>query len=150
MGENWVSVRKAAHDGTLRAGDTAARDVAERWEQFTNYLCLSLSQELGANVTVYRPRAQTTATRLDQLVKSLATEGELSSSLRIPDAVGPLEIRANLRSRQTFTMVSIDAPREGRLKARFNWLLRQLRDASDDLLVEATFPNARATTVAKL
>jgi hypothetical protein len=48
MGENWVGVRKAARDGTLRAGDVAVRDVAERWEQFTNYLSLSLSQELGA------------------------------------------------------------------------------------------------------
>ena len=51
-----MSVRKAAHDGTLRASDTVAHDVAERWEQFTNYLTLSLSQELGAGaVTSQRP-----------------------------------------------------------------------------------------------
>jgi hypothetical protein len=150
MGENWVGVRKAAHDGTLRTGDTAGRDVVERWEQFTNYLSLSLSQELGASVTVHRPRNQTTPARLDELERGLAGSGELASVLRVPDAVGPLEIRANLRSRQTLTGVSIDAPREGRLKGRFNWLLRQLRDASDDLLIEAAFPNARATTVAQL
>jgi hypothetical protein len=46
MGESWVPVRKSAHEGTLRPGDPAARDVAERWEQFTNFLALSLSQEL--------------------------------------------------------------------------------------------------------
>jgi hypothetical protein len=50
MGENWVSVRKAAREATLRASDGPVRDVAERWEQFTNYLSLSLSQELGARV----------------------------------------------------------------------------------------------------
>ncbi len=55
MGENWVAVRKAAHDGTLRPSQEA-RDVAERWEQFTQYLCLGLSQDLGENVTVVRPR----------------------------------------------------------------------------------------------
>lgn len=33
MGDKWVSVRKAAHDGTLRQADPEARAVAERWEQ---------------------------------------------------------------------------------------------------------------------
>jgi len=150
MGENWVAVRKAAHDGTLRVGDSPARDVAERWEQFTNFLTLSLSQELGASVTSHRPRSQTTPARLEEITTSLATSGELRSTLRIPDAVGPLEIRADLRSRQTFTSIGIDAPREGRQKARFNWLLRQLKESPDDLLIEASFPNARVTTAASL
>jgi hypothetical protein len=150
MGENWVSVRKAAHEGTLRTGDAPVRDVAERWEQFTNYMSLSLSQELGTKVTVLRPRTQTTPARLDELVRSLVDTGELFSSLRIPDAAGLLEIRTNLKTRQTSTSVVVDGPREGRAKARLNWLLRQLRDASDELRVEAAFPNARSTTVAKL
>jgi len=150
MGENWVTVRKAAHDGTLRPGDAAAHDVAERWEQFTNYLALSLTQELGANVTSQRPRRQATAIRLEETVKTLANSGQMHSTLRIPDAIGPLEIRADLRSRQTVTSVAIDAPREGGLKARFTWLMRQLKDAPDDLRVEAAFPNAKVTTAASL
>jgi hypothetical protein len=125
MGENWVAVRNAARDGALRKGDAAARDVAERWEQFTNYLALSLSQELEEH-------------------------GELTSTLRVPDAVGPLTIRSNLRSRQTFVSVSVDAPREGRTKSRFNWLFRQLKQAPDDLLIEASFPSGRTTTAARL
>ena len=149
MGENWVTVRKAAHDGTLRPGD-AARDVAERWEQFANYLALSLSQELGATVTSQHPRKQTATARLDQIVKSLADSGQMHATLRIPDAVGPLQIRTDLRARQTVTSVAIDAPREGSLKTRFTWLMRQLKEAPDDLRVEATFPNARVTTAASL
>ena len=82
MGENWVAVRNAAREGSLRKGDAAARDVAERWEQFTNYLSLSLSQELGAHVSVARARNQSTAARLDELVRGLETRGELSSTLR--------------------------------------------------------------------
>ena len=150
IGENWVSVRRAAREGTLRIADAGVRDVAERWEQFTNYLSLSLSQELGTKVTVLRPRTQSTPARLEQLAKSVVGVGELFSSLRIPDAAGVLEIRANLKTRQTSTSVTVEAPREGRARARFNWLLRQLRDAPDDLRVEASFPNARSTTVAKL
>ena len=150
MGENWVAVRKAAHDGTLRPGDAAAHDVAERWEQFINYLALSLSQELGATVTPQHPRRQTTASRLEETVKELATSGEMGSTLRVPDAIGPLEIRTDLRGRQTVTSVTVDAPREGGLKARFTWLMRQLKDAPDDLRVEAAFPSARSTTTASL
>lgn len=150
MGDKWVAVRNNARDGSLRKGDTAAREVAERWEQFTNYLALSLSQELGAHVTVNRARNQTTPARLDELVQALETRGELSSTLRVPDAVGPLTIRADLRSRQTFVSVAIDAPREGRTKSRFNWLIRQLKQAPDDLLIEGSFPNVRTTSAAKL
>jgi hypothetical protein len=150
MGESWVSVRKAAHDGTLRHTDPGARDVAERWEQFTQYLALSFSQELGAAVTVQRPRKKTTGERIDAAAKTLATVGMLDATLRVPDAVGLLQIRADLRARQTLVSVTIDAPTEGQLRARFSWLLKQLSDAPDDLLVEATFPNARVTAAAPL
>ncbi len=150
MGESWVPVRKAAHDGTLRPSDPAARDVSERWEQFTQYLALSFSQELGAAVTVPRKRKETTAVRIEDVSKSLATAGQMHSELRIPDAIGPLDIRADLRSRQTIISVTIDAPREGQLRSRFSWLLKQLAEAPDDLLIEARFPNARVTTAASL
>ena len=82
MGENCVPVRRSAHEGTLRTGNPAARDVAERWEQFTNYLALSLSQELGASVTAHRPRTQSMASRLDETVRSLVESGVMRSTLR--------------------------------------------------------------------
>src|SRR3954469_9370701 len=97
MGDKWVRVRKAAHDGTLRLNDAEAAAVAERWEEFTQYLCLGLSQDLGRLVTSPRPRGQTTAARLDESVKELAGDGSLTASLRVPDAVGDIRIRADLR-----------------------------------------------------
>ena len=115
MGENWVGVRKAARDGTLRAGDAMAHDVAERWEQFGHFLALSLSQELGTTVTSHRARSQTTIARIDEILRALAEQGELRATLDIPAAVGPLRIRADLRARQTVTSVEIGAPKEGQL-----------------------------------
>jgi hypothetical protein len=146
MGEKWVSVRKAAHDGTLRANDAEATAVAERWEEFTQYLCLGLSQDLGTSVSCPRPRGQTPGARLDESVKELAEQGTLTASLRVPDAVGNIRIRADLRARRTLTSVTIDAPREGRAKSRITWLVRQLADAPNDLQIEAAFPSARQTT----
>jgi hypothetical protein len=146
MGDKWVTVRKSANDGTLRANDPEARTVAERWEEFTQYLGLGLSQDLGRSVISPRPRSQTASERLDELVKQLATDGSLTAVLRVPDAVGDITIRADLRARRTLTSVTIDAPREGRAKGRIGWLLRQLSDGPDDLRVEVAFPSARQTT----
>jgi hypothetical protein len=150
MGEDWVSVRKAGRDGTLRAGDAGARNVAERWDQFSSALALSLSQELGANVQPHRGRGQSTPERLEESIKNLVEQGGLSTTLRIPDAIGPLTIRADLRSQQTLTSVSFDAAKEGTRRGRFGWLMRQLKEASDELRLEAAFPNARSTTAATL
>jgi hypothetical protein len=48
MGQSWVQVRNAARDGTIRGNDPGVQDVVERWEQFVEYLCLGLSQDLGS------------------------------------------------------------------------------------------------------
>lgn len=150
MGKDWVAVRGAGRDGTLRVNDPGARGVAERWEQFASALALSLSQELGAKVQPQRPRGQATTERIDEIVKGLVEAGKLSTTLRIPDAIGPLTIRADLRSQQTLTSVTIDAPKTGTPRGRFGWLMRQLREAPDELRLEAAFPNARSTTTATL
>lgn len=146
MGDKWVGVRKSAHDGTLRANMPEVRDVAERWEEFTQYLSLGLSQDLGRTVNSLRPRKVDTAGLLDTHVKKLAADGQLEAVLRIPDAIGDLTIQADLRAKRTLTSVTVDAPREGKAKPRINWLLRQLADAPGDLRVEAAFPSARQTT----
>lgn len=150
MGDQWVPVRKSAHDGTLRASDPDAHAVAERWEEFTQYLCLGLSQDLGRSVTLPRPRKQSRPARLDELTKMLATDGLLEATLRVPDAVGDLAVCCDLRARQTLTSVTVKAPGDGRAKSRINWLLRQLGDASDELRIEAIYPNARESTGALL
>lgn len=150
MGEHWVSIRSAARDGTLRQGDPTIRQVAERWEQFVEYLCLSFSQELGRNVVAPRSRKQTTGGRLDEVEKALATIGALEATLRVPDAIGDLQVRADLKARQTSVSVSINAPTEGRPKSRINWLLRQLAEAWPDMRIEVWYPHARDSVAATL
>src|SRR4051794_29059153 len=66
--------------------------------------------------------------RLDAQVRTLVENGELHDALRVPDAVGPIAIDADLRARQTTTSAVVDAPRESRPAARVNWLVRQLQD----------------------
>jgi hypothetical protein len=95
MGDKWVAVRKAAHDGTLRQNTPEARTVTERWEEFTQYQCLGLSQDLGRSVISPRLRGQTSSIRLDDAVKQLAAAGTLTAVLRVPDAIGDIRLRAD-------------------------------------------------------
>lgn len=146
MGEDWVSVRDSAGHGTLRASDKGAREVAERWDRYTDYLALCLSQDLGANVLPVRSRKSTTDERCSEALKSMVDEGLLRAGFKIPDAVGPLEVSADLRTKRVTTSVAIDAPREGRALTRINWLLRQLKDAPSEARVDVRFANTKETS----
>jgi hypothetical protein len=150
MGENWVKVRNGAGAGTLRAADPEVRDVAERWDQFVEYLCLGLGQDLGRDVRPVRPRKQTAAARLDDNAEALANGGAVEAAIRVPDALGPLVVQADLRTRKVITSVVVEAPGDGRPATRVNWLLRQLKEAPDGLVVEVNFANTKATTAGLL
>lgn len=146
MGDKWVRVRDAAHNGTLRAADPEARAVVERWEQFGDYLALGLAQDLGRDVSVVRPRRQDVESRRAAQVKALADAGCLTATIKVPDAAAPMDLRADLRARKVFASVVIDAPKETRAPARINWILKQLKDAPGDLRIEVAFAGTRETT----
>ncbi|HET9593273.1 MAG TPA: hypothetical protein VFP17_10190 [Solirubrobacterales bacterium] len=146
MGQNWVPVRNAARDGTLRPGDERVRDVVDRWEQFVEYLCLGLSQDLGVEVLSAQSRSKDGQVWTDELLKRLEGDGVLSSSFKVPGAVGPIEVEADLRARLTRVSVKVSAPKEGRPLTRINWMLRQLRKAPDDLRIEVRFSRTKEST----
>lgn len=150
MGQAWVRVREGARNGTLRADTPEARTISARWEQFVEYLCLHLSQELGVDVKHLRQRGKTAEEQVLAATQRLASDGVFASSIQVPDAVGPIGIEANLRTRQVTTSAEVPAPREGRPKTRINWLLRQLGGAPDDLRIDVHFNRVRATTSALL
>jgi len=150
MGQHWVHVRDAARNGTVRAIDPGVRDVVDRWEQFVEYLCLGLSQDLGVQVISSQSRAKDGAQWTDALLAMLEAEGRLSGSFKVPAAIGPIEVEADLRARMTRTSVRVKAPTEGRPLTRINWILRQLRNAPDDLRLEVQFARTKETTASLL
>lgn len=146
MGEEWPRVREACRMGTLRPGDAEARTIAARWEQFIEYLCLLLSQELGVAVQHQKTRGKGADERLADATQLLASEGVLRGAFRVPDAVGPVTVEANLAAGRVTTSVELDAPKDvQRPRARINWILRQLREAPDDLRVDVLFAQRRGT-----
>lgn len=148
MGASWVPVREAVAAGTLRAKDRGLADVISRWEQLLRFAALRLGRELGADVQVQLARKELAEPelRFAAQAQSLVSTGVLTGSLRIPDAVAPLDLVADLRANRVTVSVDVAAPREGRASTRVNWLARQLREAPDGLRIEAFAAGSRSST----
>lgn len=150
MGEQWVKARDAARERTLKPGDREALAVAERFEQFVEYLCLGLQQDLGRQVAPMTRRGATQTGRITEAAQALADDGRLGATIRITDAVGPVGVDADLRGRMVTTTVDIDAPNEQsqRAKTRLSWIVRQLANAPEGLRIEVFFQNTRGQSTA--
>jgi hypothetical protein len=145
MGRAWSTVLGQAARDALRPNDSEVTAVCERWQQLVFFLCLGLTQELGRPVEPVRSKGRS-AERLNEMSRSLASEGKLRTTIRVPDAIAPIDVEADLRVKSLSVGVMVDAPQDRRPLARINWLLRQLRDAPGDLEVETSFVNTRTTT----
>lgn len=145
LGPHWVAVRDGARQGTLRGGHESASVVAG-WEDFIRYVSLGLCQELGRDVEPVYPRRLDPQARRAEADRRLIDSGCLAAAIRVPDAVGPIEVEADLRARQLVTAIVVPAPKEGRAATRVRWILRQLRDAPPGIRIEASFANVRDTT----
>jgi hypothetical protein len=152
MGQNWVAVRDAVTAGTLRASDKTAPEVVSRFDAVLRYTSLRLGRQLGTEVlpVLSRKELAEPALRAQALLQGLVTDGLLTGSIRIPNAVAPITVSADLRAGRLTASVDIDAPREGRAQTRVNWLVRQLRGGPDSLRLEAFALNARGSGTAEL
>lgn len=153
MGAAWVPVRDAVVAGTLRPGDRKVPAVADAWLRLGRWLSLRLSADLGVSVVPVVPRrlASDPVARRQTVVNKLAADGVLTATLRVPDAIGPLSIVADVRLGQVRISVDFDAPREGSSQRRIGWLLRQLGEhVPGDLRVEVLFVGRSETACERL
>src|SRR5690606_19654296 len=104
----------------------------------------------GVQVISAQSRSRDGSRWTDSLLAGLGEKGTLFGSFRVPDAVGPIDVEADLRARQTRVGVRVPAPKEGRPLTRIKWLLRQLSDAPADLTVEVQFARSKETTALRL
>lgn len=132
LGSNWTMVRSA-----IRKKDPVdinkIRDVAFRWDQFIQHLCLGLSVDLGLDVIPlmsYKERADLEL-RKANVANILKDEGDLVGGVQIPNAAGNIEITANVESSRTMAEIDLKAADMKTGQGRLNWLLRQLRNIPD-------------------
>lgn len=148
MGQEWVSVRDAVAAGTLRASDKGLAPVVQRWEQLLRYQALRLGRELGveAQVQLSRKELADPSVRFAAQAESLINQGFLTGTIRIPSAIAPVDVIADVRSGRVTVSIDVEAPREGRALTRVNWLLRQLKDARDGIRIDGFVSPAKSST----
>jgi len=152
MGEAWVAIRNAVASSTLRPTNKGVTEVAARFDALLRFASLRLGRQLGTEVTPVLSRAELAdpSRRTQAMVASLCDQGQLVGSIRIPDAVAPLTVTADLRAGRIDCFVDVEAPREGRPTTRVNWLIRQLGNAPANVRLEAYVAHARGSSVAEL
>lgn len=152
MGPRWVTVRDAVAAGTLRSSGKGALDVATRFDQLIAFAAMRLSRQLGVTVQPALSRselADPASRRLAQAAQLVST-GKLTGGLRIPNAIASVQITVDLRASQVAASLAFSAPAEGRQLTRVNWLIRQLKDAPDDVRVDAVTAWSRGDGTAEL
>ena len=147
MGEHWVGVRDAVKNGTLRQTDKKAVEVAGKWEELISFAALRLGRKLGTDVqgVLSAKERQDISFRIANIVDAMVTRGLMPGALRIPNTVGDIALRADLRAQQIVVSVSIDAPKTGRATTRINWLLRQLKSTSPDVRLDSWGMRSRSS-----
>jgi hypothetical protein len=151
MGPAWTAVRDGAREGRLRRNDKEVGDIASRWDDLVRYLGLDLTKDLGQEVRQVLPKEERNPqSRQLALRDALASTGQVYASLQVPHVPGPLDITADLRSRQIIVSTRIDAPKEGRSRGRVSWLLRQLTESPDTIVIEVKASRRGETHAAPL
>jgi hypothetical protein len=138
MGPSWAQVRDRARSGTLHAQDKGAADVTDRFGGLISFMALHLSRDLGTGVrpVVSQAQLRDPAKYLQEAVNGFVDTGVLQGSVRVPDAVAPIKITADLRAGLVHCAVTVPAPREGRSTTRVNWLVRQLKSAPGQICIQ--------------
>ena len=152
MGESWVTVRDSVAAGTLRPSDKGIAEVVARFDALLRFTSLQLGRQLGREVVpaLSRKEVADPSVRAQALTDSLSNTGMLSGTIRIPDTAGLLVVSADLRAGRVTCHVDVNAPREGRPTTRVNWLVRQLRNAPEQVRLEAYANHARGASTAEL
>lgn len=78
-----------------------AKEIASKWAQFVNFLCMTMTQDSGEGVCPVTPRNQSIDEQLASLEKSLVDDGVLTTQLRIPDTIGDILVTADMRNKRT-------------------------------------------------
>jgi hypothetical protein len=148
MGQHWTSVKNSAKSGTLREADPGVEEVVERWIEFMRFLSLQLGRELGAEVRQHLSEndRKDQGFRVNNAKRFLESDHTLRGAFRIPDAIAPISVSANLAKRIVEADINVDAPKVGMPKTRVNWVVRQLKNAPGETRIVAGFGRRRQTT----
>ncbi|MCG6204550.1 hypothetical protein LPW26_07880 [Rhodopseudomonas sp. HC1] len=132
----WTDLVASIQAGAVPAASSpSTREVVGAWHQVVRNLSLTMSRQLGVEVSPRIPREH--LRDLDARAKAdsclLCDDHTLSATLIVPDAASPLEVTADVKARSLTISMHLRAPDDKKgTKARLNWLLRQLPSTTNE------------------
>ncbi|MDC0999476.1 hypothetical protein OAS66_09330 [Alphaproteobacteria bacterium] len=155
MPQDWKSLITLIRNNTpLRRNTEEVESIVAAWQQASRHLALKLTTHVARRVNVRLSRSQ--QLDQDQWLKDGCDEliklQVLSSALEVPDSAGPIEIRADLRTRSIEYKIRLKAPPNRKsTTARVNWLIRQIKsDDHTNLYIRAIRPGSSKNTMKPL
>lgn len=147
MGKYWVGVRDAVKNGTLRHSDEKAVVVAGKWEELISFAALRLGRRLGDEIqeVLAAKERKDISIRIENIVDAMVTQGAMPGGIRIPNTVGDITLRADLRTQQIVASVSIVAPKTGQSTTKISWLLRQLKSTPANVRIDSWAVRSRSS-----
>lgn len=147
MGPRWAEVRDAIAQSTLRANSQDTLSIVSKFDQLLAFAAMELSRRLGVYVQqgLTKKERSDHALRIQSQSNLLATTGCLTGALVVPDAAVGIDILVDLRANRVDCSGVLAAPTDGRALTRINWLLRQLKDAPDDLMISVSIARSRTS-----
>ncbi len=138
MPKEWTELNKlVSSGGVIPAKSSDAAAVLMAWHQETRDLALILSRLTEANVTekLNRKYAKDGSRRAKDELVTLRETNQLVASFDVPDAAASLDVVADITRRTVDVSMTLRAPEDKvSTKARINWLLRQVRNATPENL----------------
>ena len=130
MPQEWTTaIERFKAGGKISRGEIG-NSVVNGWHQELKDLTLFMSCIIGCEIKVNLSRAHEADlnARLKDDVDKLRKNGQLTTTLIIPDAAADLEITADLKSRTIRASMTVGAPLDKKKSTtRLKWLLRLLK-----------------------
>ncbi|UYO52945.1 hypothetical protein [Rhodopseudomonas palustris] len=132
----WTDLVASVQAGAAPSPNSAVtREIVGAWHQVVRDLSLTMSRQLGVEVSPRIPREH--LRDLDARAKAdschLCEEHSLAATLIVPDAASPLEVTADIKTRSLAVSMHLRAPDDKKgTKARLNWLLRQFPPTTNE------------------
>ncbi len=151
MGSKWAVIRDGARAGTLNKRTDGLTEIAAKIDEMFTFAGLILSSEIGEDVNVVLSRSvRDHATRLDTFTRAMVDGEPVEGTLRIPHTAGDIKTSIDLRAQQMTASVAVKAPEDKGARERVGWILGQLGDSDDDVVIESYARNARVPIAALL
>lgn len=151
MGKSWKNLNQTVtNDAALKKSAKEVEEGVACWFEEERDLCLQLSRHIGrpAETVIDRNLRDDPPARLRNGIDSLVKDRCLTSTFRIPDCAGDIEVKADLALRTITTSMKLKAPQDRKsTKARVNWLLRMLKEDDARVIVLAHWPGSEVPLV---